>query len=522
MGTLTVRENLMFSAELRLPDTISKAEKARRVNDVIDELGLSKVADSKVGNEFIRGVSGGERKRVNIGMELITSPSVLFLDEPTSGLDATTSSSVLALLRKLADQGRTIILSIHQPRFKIFQMFDSVTLLSNGSFVYHGPTSKVIPYFASVGFACGEFNNPADYVLDVINGGEVPQGETIAPCDLEDMQARKAKIAEVQGRLVASYAQSPLAMEAINEVQNELSHAHGHLNKDTDYKGTYAVSWPTQVAVTSVRAFKNVIRNPATSIGQVMVNIIIGVITGCIFYRLDEQGDIQKIIRDRTGALFFISINLMFSNMSALEVLLKERAIFMHEKASGYYRVSSYFTSKLLCDMVPVRILPTAVFSVVVYFMAGFQRHPDKFFWFLLIAELQSMCAASVCLLCSSLISVFAVANLACTMFYVIMMIFSGLLVSINSWPDSSRWLGYLSFTKYSYELFVENEFDGLVLPCVAGQGQPCTGAEVLSKKYLDIPDLGVKWKKVVALVVYTTGLMFFSYLALLRLKKRG
>jgi hypothetical protein len=100
--------------------------------------------------------------------------------------------------------------------------------------------------------------------------------------------------------------------------------------------------------------------------------------------------------------------------------------------------------------------------------------------------------------------------------------LFAGLLVSINSWPDSSRWLGYLSFTKYSYELFVENEFEGLVLPCVAGQGNPCTGVEVLSDKYLDIPDLGEKWKKIVALVVYTTGLMFLSYLALLRLKKRG
>lgn len=100
-------------------------------------------------------------------------------------------------------------------------------------------------------------------------------------------------------------------------------------------------------------------------------------------------------------------------------------------------------------------------------------------------------------------------------------MLASGLLVSINSWPDSSRWLGYLSFTKYSYELFVENEFDGLVLPCKA-TGEPCLGVEVLSDKYLDIPELGEKWKKIVALAVYTFGLMFLSYLALLRLKKRS
>lgn len=171
--------------------------------------------------------------------------------------------------------------------------------------------------------------------------------------------------------------------------------------------------------------------------------------------------------------------------------------------------------------MFPVRVVPTAFFSVVVYFMAGFQRTPEKFFWFLLIAELQGMCAAAVCFLCSSLISIFAVANLTVTMIYVIMMIFSGLLVSINAWPDSSRWLGNISFTKYSYELFVENEFRGLIIPC-KNPGDPCFGEEVLTSKFLDIPATGEMWKKAVALAVYTLGLLVLGYLALVRLKKRS
>jgi len=520
MGTLTVRENLMFSAELRLPGTISYSEKQKRVQNVIDELGLGKVAESKVGNEFIRGISGGERKRVNIGMELITSPSVLFLDEPTTGLDATTSSQVLALLKRLARHGRTIVLSIHQPRFKIFEMFDTLTLLSEGNFVYHGPSSGVIPYFSSVGFPCGEHNNPADYILDVVSGGEVPQGEQDAPQDHDDAQERRRRIRALQERLWAQYQGSPFARRALADFEHERTHRHAHVCANT-YQGTYAASWLTQVAVTSKRAFKNVVRNPATSIGQVMVNILVAVLVGGIFYRLDEQTDVTRIVRDRTGCLFFVSINLMFSNMSALEIFLKERVIFMHEKASGYYRVSAYFVSKLLCDMVPVRILPTAVFCVVVYFMTGLQRDAGKFGWFLLVAELQGMCAAAVCFMFSSLISVFAIANLTVTLFYVLMMIFSGLLVSINSWPDSSRWVGYLSFTKYSYELFVENEFEGLVIPCKE-EGDPCTGEEVLAPGILDIPDLGEKWKKVLALVIYTTGLLFLGYLALLRLKKRN
>eukprot|EP00118_Oscarella_pearsei_P017735 m.178311 g.178311 ORF g.178311 m.178311 type:complete len:266 (+) comp39173_c0_seq10:79-876(+) len=125
MGTLTVRENLSFSAALRLPQSVSKEEKESRVEKVLNDLGLTKVSDSKVGTEFLRGISGGERKRTNIGMELIVQPSILFLDEPTTGLDAHTAVSVIRLLKDLSANA-TIIFSIHQPRYSIFKLFDFV------------------------------------------------------------------------------------------------------------------------------------------------------------------------------------------------------------------------------------------------------------------------------------------------------------------------------------------------------------------------------------------------------------
>nr|QHX41460.1 ATP-binding cassette sub-family G member 2 [Halisarca dujardinii] len=151
MGTLTVRENLSFSAALRLPSRYSFKQRREAVTTVIDELSLQDCADTKVGTEFIRGVSGGERKRTNIGMELIISPDVLYLDEPTTGLDASTATSVVQLLKTLSERGRTIILSIHQPRYSIFKLFDSVTLLSKGNLVYHGHSARVLEFFASKG-----------------------------------------------------------------------------------------------------------------------------------------------------------------------------------------------------------------------------------------------------------------------------------------------------------------------------------------------------------------------------------
>lgn len=144
MGTLTVRENLQFSVALRLPTTMTNHEKNERINKVIKELGQSKVADSKVGTQFIRGVSGGERKRTSIAMELITDPSILFLDEPTTGLDSSTANAVHLLLKRMSKQGRTIIFSIHQPRYSIFKLFDSLTLLASGKLMYHGPAQEAL------------------------------------------------------------------------------------------------------------------------------------------------------------------------------------------------------------------------------------------------------------------------------------------------------------------------------------------------------------------------------------------
>ncbi|XP_003392114.2 PREDICTED: ATP-binding cassette sub-family G member 2-like, partial [Amphimedon queenslandica] len=123
-----------------------------------------------VGTEFIRSVSGRERKRTNIGMELIIEPQVLFLDEPTTGLDAFTAVAVVQLLRNLSrNSERIIVMSIHQPRYSIYKQFDSLTLLSQGNMVYHGAIKETLPYFTNLGYFCEEHDNPADFLLDVTN-----------------------------------------------------------------------------------------------------------------------------------------------------------------------------------------------------------------------------------------------------------------------------------------------------------------------------------------------------------------
>ncbi|URD87919.1 ABC transporter G family member [Musa troglodytarum] len=175
---LTVSETLTFTALLRLPGSLSRTDKAHQAQLVISEMGLNRVAHSMIGGaRGVRGVSGGERKRVSIGLELLVDPSLLLLDEPTSGLDSTTAARIVATLRRLAvEKGRTVVTTIHQPSSRLYRMFDKLVLLSEGNAIYYGPAAAAVDYFASVGFPAPiDGVNPADFLLDLANGLACPQ-----------------------------------------------------------------------------------------------------------------------------------------------------------------------------------------------------------------------------------------------------------------------------------------------------------------------------------------------------------
>uniref|UniRef100_A0A6N2L6V1 ABC transporter domain-containing protein n=1 Tax=Salix viminalis TaxID=40686 RepID=A0A6N2L6V1_SALVM len=165
---LTVAETLVFTALLRLENTFTEEQKIMHAEYVITQLGLTKCKNSIIA--FLRGLSGGERKRVSIGQEMLINPSLLFLDEPTSGLDSTTAQRIVSTLWELAKGGRTIVMTIHQPSSRLFYMFDKVLLLSEGNSLYFGERSQVMDYFSSIGYSPAVPMNPADFLLDLANG----------------------------------------------------------------------------------------------------------------------------------------------------------------------------------------------------------------------------------------------------------------------------------------------------------------------------------------------------------------
>ena len=168
---LTVHETFMLHARLRLPPSTPDAEKAESVDRLIAELGLKNVRDSPVGSPggFRRGLSGGERKRCNIGVEMVRDPAAIFLDEPTSGLDSFQAQNVMSALRDLAGNGRSVVCTIHQPRSSIFAMFDQLMLLTDGRLAFIGDASAAVGYFETLMFKCPTLTNPADFFMDVMS-----------------------------------------------------------------------------------------------------------------------------------------------------------------------------------------------------------------------------------------------------------------------------------------------------------------------------------------------------------------
>ncbi|NXW31305.1 ABCG2 protein, partial [Phaetusa simplex] len=535
MGTLTVRENLKFSAALRLPKSVKEQEKNARVNQIINELGLSKVADSKVGTQFTRGVSGGERKRTNIGMELITDPAILFLDEPTTGLDASTANAVLLLLKRMSKQGKTIIFSIHQPRYSIFRLFDNLTLLAAGRVLYHGPAQNAIEYFQSIGYQCEPYNNPADFFLDVINGDStaVAMSKTEETSPAEERTGYDTTLAEM---LAEKYSNSAYYQETKAALEN-ISLGNKKKTKAVFRQITYANSFLHQLKWVSRRTFKNLVGNPQASVAQVCVTALLGLVVGAIFFGLKED---STGLQNRVGAMFFLTTNQCFSSISAIELFVVEKKIFIHEYISGYYRTSVYFISKLMADLIPMRTIPSIIFTCIIYFMLGkygLKPTVEAFFTMMFTLMMVSYTATSMALAIAAGQSVVAVANLLMTITFVFMIIFSGLLVNLTSIMSWLSWLQYFSIPRYGMTALQINELSGLNFCGSASRDlpryfkptefinvpvfirRPCTGDEYLKRQGIDATSWGL-WQNHLALACMTVIFIIIAYLKLHFMKK--
>jgi len=319
----------------------SGEELKQKVDAIIESLGLLKCRNTLIGSQQMKGLSGGERKRTAIGVELITNPSVLFLDEPTSGLDSFTANKIVKLLVDQSRLGKTVVATIHQPSSGTFALFDRLLLLMDGHTIYQGPAKDAVGYYGNLGFDIPKYANPADYFLKEFY---VPYKKT------EDDLIKLDK-------LVKGYQER----QAGEVDKQDKAITHDEVNSDSLDAHFHSTPFCRELGLLLKRTLKNLYRDPQSTRVRIIQTIVMVVLIDLVFWNM---GDDQEGIQGKAGFAFFISINqIMMSLFSVLLLFLVERPVFLREYASKMYGVWSYFISKSIIE-IPFQLIFPFIFAV--------------------------------------------------------------------------------------------------------------------------------------------------------------
>ncbi|WOL18293.1 hypothetical protein Cni_G27087 [Canna indica] len=506
---LTVTETLTFTALLRLPRSLTRAEKAHQAQQVIAEMGLGNVAHSMIGGaRGVRGVSGGERKRVSIGLELLVDPSLLLLDEPTSGLDSTTAARIVGTLKRLAaDKGRTVVTTIHQPSSRLYRMFDKLVLLSEGNAIYYGRAAAAVEYFASVGFAspADVGVNAADLLLDLANGipPDSKYGSETGDAMQREQKAVKEALITAYDRNIATRLKAELCVAELN------NYGYAREMVNAMKKEKWCTSWWEQFTVLLTRGLKER-RHEAFNKLRIFQVLSVAALGGLLWWHTPTSH-----IQDRTALIFFFSVFWGFFPLyNAVFTFPQERPFLRKEQASGMYRLSSYFLARTAGDLPMELALPT-VFTVIIYWMGGLDPHPDTFLLSLLVVLFSVLVAQSLGLAVGAILMDVKQATTLASVTTLVFLMAGGYYV--QQIPPFIAWLKYLSYSFYCYKLLLGVQFSEHDTYECGANGVMCPVVEFQAIKTVG---LGRTWIDVTAMAAMLVGYRVVAYLALQHLQR--
>ncbi|CAL9096005.1 unnamed protein product [Musa acuminata var. zebrina] len=458
---LTVRETLTYAALLRLPRTMTREQKEDRAMNAIYELGLERCQNTIIGGPFVRGVSGGERKRVCIGNEIIINPSLLFLDEPTSGLDSTTALRIIQVLHGIAKLGKTVVTTIHQPSSRLFHRFDKLILLGKGSLLYFGKASKAIKYFSSIGCSPLIAMNPAEFLLDLASGNI---NDVTVPSVLESkVQSKESESNTRNGKpspedvheyLVEAY-EDRVADKQMRKILMPLPISEDLKATLSSQKRDWGASWWQQYSILFWRGL-NERRHDYLSWMRITQVLAIAVILGLLWWK--SSSTTTRGIEDQAGLLFFISVFWgFFPVFTAIFTFPQERAMLTKERAVDMYKLSAYFMARTTSDL-PLDLILPMIFLLIVYFMAGLRRSIEHFFLTMLVVFLSIIAAQGLGLVIGASLMDIKKATTLGSVTVMTFMLAGGFFV--RRVPVFISWLRYVSFNYHTYRLLLKVQYD--------------------------------------------------------------
>ncbi|KAK5988977.1 ABC transporter G family member 1 [Cladobotryum mycophilum] len=453
IGALTVQETLDFSSRLS-SSSLSRKERLLRIKGLLNAFGLTDQANSLIGTPIRKGISGGQKRRVGVASQLITSPKILFLDEPTSGLDSVASWEVINYLRKVAKHNNLIVIcSIHQPSTSTFNLFDKLMLLSGGKTHYFGPVTQVLEHYESVGIPAPKHTNPAEFVLELLNTDfAIDKIAASARLDsLYDSWLTSVLAKEIQQARVAAAEQQDDQLAALGE--------------SVEKKPNPVSRTLTLLHRSFVKSFRDVV---AYGIRLAMYTGL-AIMMGTVWLRLDTD---QQSIQSFVNAIFFGSAFMSFMAIAYVPSFLEDRSMYVKERRNGLYGPTELIISNFFVGL-PFLFTISVIFSVITYWLGNFRPSATGFFTFIMWLFLDLLAAEGLVVFMSSIMPNFVVA-LALVAFA------NGLWMSVGGFMVPPTILNvfykyvfhYWDYQKYVFEGMMVNEFAKRVYSC--GEGCHC------------------------------------------------
>ncbi|CAG0879464.1 unnamed protein product [Darwinula stevensoni] len=459
IGTLT--------ALLRMDKEITLQQRIDRVEEVILDLGLSKCSDTIIGVPGrIRGISGGERKRLSIASEVLTDPPLLFCDEPTSGLDSFMAQQVVALMKSLAVKGKTVISTIHQPSSEVYSLFDRILFMAEGRIAFMGKADFAISFFQGVGYECPPNYNPGDFFIKTL---------AVVPGEEDECRRRVARICDAfrdseEGRAM----EKEVELQRVDGTWND----PGEFKRNVRSKG----SWFAQFRTILARSWTANLREPLHIKLRILQTVAVAVMLGILYLRQDLTAE---GVMNINGALFlFLMISTYQNFLPVIYVFCEDLPIFLREQRSGLYRADAYYLGKTTAEL-PFFVVFPAAFTAIAYYLIGLD--PERF----LVCLLVMVAVANVCCSFGYMMSCIAssvemVLALAPSIMMPIMML-SGFFLNNDSVPSYLIWVKYISWFYYGNEILMINQWKGVEkIECGESFACPRNGDEVIASLNFD------------------------------------
>ncbi|KAK7743073.1 hypothetical protein SLS62_010705 [Diatrype stigma] len=446
--TLTVKNTLKFATSMKLPnsrpDHLQDTDDyiSHMVGETLGSLAIGHTGDTVVGDEFVRGVSGGERKRVSLAEILATQAPLQCWDNSTRGLDASNALDFARVLRNVADtKSKTIVATFYQAGNSIYDLFDKVIVLAEGRSIYYGPTTEAKKYFEDMGFACPPGANVADFLTSVAVHTErriVPGFETVVPNTASEFEDhyKESTAFRTMTRAIAETSETDLTLEvdSLHEIRKwEKRRNISFLSRELS---PYLASFRQQVLACTASA--SIFRRP--------------------------------------GAIFYPIMLWTMNKMSETTASFMGRPILTRHKRLALNRPAAYAIACLVTDVPLVTVLYT-IFHVVFYFMVGFQHDAGKFFtaWFLYL--LVTLCHTSLYRALGAWCKHFGLASQISGFVTMVMMVYAGYLIPVPSMHPWFQWISYINPASYAFEAVMASETGNRILECVGEQYVPYGGS---------------------------------------------